>query len=131
MMVERVNQYLTKGLKIMTNERDSVRIALEAILLLLYAWNSCPIPGTDISRSLVAVGREFAFPIDYSTNKHWELTSSPSSVESYSKDLAICLAALREVAQLLVHEHQTYHCELINSHCPDPCIYSIGNIVFA
>ena len=70
MIVERVNRYPTKGLKVMTNKRDSVRIALEAILLLLYAWNSCPIPGTDISRSLVAVGREFAFPIDYSTNKH-------------------------------------------------------------
>ena len=70
MMVEWVNRYLNKGLKIMTNERDSIRIALEAILLLLYAWNSCPIPGTDISRSLVAVGPEFAFPINYSTNKH-------------------------------------------------------------
>ena len=64
MIVERVNRYLTKGLNIMTNERDSVRIALETILLLLYAWNSCPIPGTDISRSLVAAGCEFAFPID-------------------------------------------------------------------
>ena len=53
MIVERVNRYLIKGLKIMTNEHDSVRIAIEAILLLLYAWNSCPIPGTDISRSLV------------------------------------------------------------------------------
>jgi hypothetical protein len=47
---------LTKGLKIMTNERNSVCDALEAILLLLYAWNSYPIPGTDISRSLVAAG---------------------------------------------------------------------------
>ena len=28
MIVERVNRYLTKGLKIMTNERDSVRVAL-------------------------------------------------------------------------------------------------------
>jgi hypothetical protein len=37
MLVERVNRYLTKGLKIMCNERDSVRVALEAILLLLYA----------------------------------------------------------------------------------------------
>jgi hypothetical protein len=37
MIVERVNRYLTKVLKIMTNERGSVRIALEAILLLLYA----------------------------------------------------------------------------------------------
>ncbi len=49
MMVERVNWYLTKRLKIMTNEQDSARVALKAILLLLYAWNSCPILGTDIS----------------------------------------------------------------------------------
>jgi hypothetical protein len=49
-----------------------------------------------------AVGHEFAFPIDYSTNKHWELTSSPTSVESYSRDLATRLSALREVAHLLV-----------------------------
>ncbi len=71
MLAKRVNRYLTKGLKIMCNERDSVRIANEAILLLLYAWNSCPVPGMDISRSLVAIGREFAFLIDYSSGKHW------------------------------------------------------------
>jgi hypothetical protein len=59
MLVERVNRYLNKGLKIMTNERDSVRVAVEAILLLLYAWNSSPIPGTDLSRCFVALGREF------------------------------------------------------------------------
>jgi hypothetical protein len=70
MIIARVNRYLTKGFKIMTNKRNSVRVALDAIFLLLYAWNSCPIPGTDISRSLVAVGREFAFPINYSTNNH-------------------------------------------------------------
>ena len=86
MIVERVNRYLNKGLTIMCNERDSVRVALEAILLLLYAWNSCPVPGTDISRSLVAVGREFTFPIDFSSGKHWELTSSPSTVVSYSRE---------------------------------------------
>jgi hypothetical protein len=131
MMVEHVNRCLTKSLKIMTNERDSDRIALKAILLLLYAWKSCPIPSTGISWSLVAVSREFAFPIDYSTNKHWELTSSPISVESYSKDLTTRLSALRKVAQLLFHEHRTYQHEVINSHCPDPCTYSIGNIVFA
>ena len=120
MMDERVNRYLTKGLKLMTNECYSVRVALKAILLLLYAWNSCLIPGTDISHSLVTVGHEFAFPIDYSTNKHWELTSSPSSVESYSGDLATCLSTLCEVAHHLVQEQRAYHCKLINSRRPDP-----------
>jgi hypothetical protein len=59
----------------------------------------------DISRSLIALGREFAFPINYMINKHWELTSSPSSMELYSNYLAICLSALCEVAQFLVQEH--------------------------
>ena len=131
MIVERVNRYLTKGLKIMCNERDSVRVALEAILLLLYAWNSCPVPSTNISRSLVAVGREFTFPIDFSSGKHWELTSSPSTVVSYSKELATRLAACRQVAELLVREQRSYHRELINARRPDPRIYSIGDIVFA
>ena len=131
MLVERVNCHLTKGLKIICNERDSVRVALEAILLLLYAWNSCPVPGTDISRSLVALGREFAFPIDYSSGKHWELTLSPTTVVSYSKELATRLSACLEVAKLLVEEQQSYHQELINARRPDPHVYSIGNIVFA
>jgi hypothetical protein len=101
MLVERVNRYINKGLKIMTNEQESIQVALEAILLLIYAWNSCPIPRTDISHSLVAVGRKFAFPIDYSSRKHWELVSSPRTVRTYSKDLAVHLTACQEVAELL------------------------------
>ncbi len=58
MLVEWVNQYLNKGFKIMTNESDSVHVAMEAILLLLYAWNSAPIPGTYLSRCFVALGRK-------------------------------------------------------------------------
>jgi hypothetical protein len=102
MLVERVNRYINKGLKIMTNERGFIRFALEAILLLIYAWNSCPISRMDISRSLVAVGREFAFFIDYSAGKHWELVSSPSTVTTYSKDLAMRLTTCRAIAELLV-----------------------------
>ena len=94
MLVERVNLYLNKGLQIMTNERDSVHVAMEAILLLLYAWNSAPIPGTDLSCSFVALGREFQFPIDFSANKHFELTFTPSTIASYSRDLASRLSAL-------------------------------------
>ena len=93
MLVEGINRYLNKGLKIMCTERGSVRIAEESILLFLYAWNSCPVSGTDMSCSFVAVVREFAFPVDYSTMKHWDLTSTPALVTSYSKDLAKYLEA--------------------------------------
>ena len=93
----------------MCSERGSVRIAEEAILLLLYAWNSCPVLGTNISCSFVAMGQEYAFPIDYSTKKHWELTSTPAAVTSYSKNLAKYLQAILEVTKLLVEETRAYH----------------------
>jgi hypothetical protein len=131
MIVERLNRYLNEGLRIMTNERDSNRIALEAILLLIYAWNSSPVPGTDISHSMVAVGREFAFPIDFSSGKHAELYSAPGTVESYAKQLAERLASCRMIADLLVREQRCWHRELVNSRRPDPRVYEVGDIVFA
>ena len=99
--------------------------------MLIYAWNFCPIPGTDISRSLVAVGCEFAFPIDYSEGKHWELVSSPSTVMTYSKDLAMRLTACRAIAELLIKEHCAYHREFINANRPNPRVYAVSDIVFA
>ncbi len=50
---------------------------------------------------------------------------------SYSKELATCLSACHEVAQLLVEEQRSYHRELVNARCPDPHTYSVGDIVFA
>jgi hypothetical protein len=105
MLVERINRYLNKGLKILVNKRDSPCIALEAILLLIYAWNSCPIPGTDISSSLVAVGREFQFPIDFTSGKHIKLMSAPGAIISYSRKLATCLSACHQIVSILVEEH--------------------------
>jgi hypothetical protein len=131
MIAEHVNQYLNKGLKIMCNERNSVCVALEAILILLHTWNSCPVPGTDISCSLIAIGREFSFPIDFSSGKHWELISSCSTVKLYSKELATHLAACCLVAKLLVCKQCSYYWELINARRPDLGLYSVGGIVFA
>jgi hypothetical protein len=37
MLAEQLNRYLNKGLRIMSNERDSVRAVLEAMQLLVYA----------------------------------------------------------------------------------------------
>ena len=93
MVVECICRYLNSGLKIMVNEHDSVHIALKAILLLLYAWNSCLVPGTDTSHSMVAVSCEFTFPIDYSAEKHWDLTSSPTTT----------IAMVSSISQLVKH----------------------------
>ncbi len=132
MMVEWINHYLNKGLHIMTNKRSSVWVAMECILLLLYAWYSCPIPGTDISRSLVAVGSEFNFRINYTTNAHWNLTASmPKTIESYAGQLTACLDLCCKIAQLLIHKHCALHQVLVNSQCPETSIFAVGHIVFA
>jgi hypothetical protein len=105
MLVERINRYLNKGLKIMVNKQDSPCIALEAIILLIYAWNSCPVPNTNISCSLVAVGCKFQFPIDFSSENHIELMSAPGTIISYSSKLATRLNACHQIALTLMEEH--------------------------
>jgi hypothetical protein len=131
MMVEQVNRYLNKGLKVMSNKSGFIWIAIEAILLLLYAWNSAFILGTDLSHCYVAPCQEFLFPINFSANKHWKLTLTPVTNKSYARELAAHLQSSREIAKILVKEQWAWHREFINAYCPDPKIYSVGNIVFA
>ncbi len=115
----------------MTKEHDLVRVVMEAILLLLYTWNGALIPSTDPLRCFVALGCKLRFPIDLSANKHFELTSTPSTITSYSRESALRLSVLCDVASLLVKEQPAYHLEFVNSRRPDPKLYLVGDIVFA
>jgi hypothetical protein len=81
MLVKQVNWYLNKGLKIMTNSEILSELQWRRFYS-CYAWNNTPIPSTDLSQCFVALGREFQFPIDFSANKHFELTSTSSTITS-------------------------------------------------
>ena len=131
MIVERVTRYLNKGLKILCQERESTQIGREGILLLLYGWNSCPIPMTDISRSLVVCGREFTFPIDFSSAQAVRLTTDKKWIESYAASQADLMKCMRAVATLLVETVRSYHRERVNRLRPDPRIFAIDSIVMA
>jgi hypothetical protein len=131
MLVKCINWNLNKGLCIMSNKRDSIQITLKTILLLICTWNSCPVLGTNISHSLVVVGRKFSFPIDFSADTHAELISAPGAIPSYSHDLVEGLNTCHAIAKLLVQVQHCWHHKLINSLHPDPWVYSVGNIVFA
>jgi hypothetical protein len=52
-------------------------------------------------------------------------------VNSYSKDLAIHLQALHEIAKILVKKQRAWHRELVNARQPDPKVYSVDDVVFA
>ena len=47
-----------------TADFSSFFLWLQGVLFAAYAWNATPADGTDISRSVAAIGREFPFPID-------------------------------------------------------------------
>ena len=131
MIVERINRFLNSSLTIFCNEHGANIVALEGILMALYAWNSAPVVGTDISRSLIVVGREFQFPIDFSADMHHVLTSNPAKFNYFASDQAILLSCCREVARELIHHHRSYHREYINSRRPSPRIYTMGNLVYS
>ncbi len=83
------------------------------------------------------VRRYLLVPLKSGTHSCFSECRNPSSIMGFLRNpkgmysLATCLAALHEVAHLLVQEHWVYHCKLINSRQPDPHTYSVGDIVFA
>jgi len=63
--VERLFRYLNKALTIAAEQRlGDTKVSVEAVHVATYAWNASVIDGTNIVRSVPAVGRPFRFPID-------------------------------------------------------------------
>jgi hypothetical protein len=132
MLVERLNRYFNKCLKVFVAEhKNNPGTAHEGLLMALFAWNCAPVPGTDISRCLLVTGREWHYPVDFSSDKHLELLSSPRSIRSFARRQAEVLSATRSIARILIDEHRAYHRELINSLRPDPLVFEPGDHVFA
>ena len=129
MLVERFNKYLNKALKIFTNERSSNRTYVEGALLAAYAWNSAPVSGTDISRSLLVMGREFNFPIDFSTDETFSTRNDPKAVFEYTKQLIALLKESREIYRILIEEHRAMHRELKNAEISKPRSFELDDLV--
>ncbi|KAL7504453.1 hypothetical protein ACHAXN_002097, partial [Cyclotella atomus] len=132
MLVERLNRYFNKILKIFNTEHGGDPcVAHEGLAMGLYAWNCGPVPGTDISRCLMVTGREWRFPIDFCKNKHLELLSRPRHVHSFGRRQAEILSSCRKIGKCVVDETRAIHRELINDLRPDPKIFEPGDYVFA
>jgi len=133
MLVERFNRFLNDALTIFLNDRDSTRTFLEGAYLTAYAWNSAPVLGTDMSRSLVAIGREFNFPIDFVTpsSRVYSHSVSPSMVETYTHQMLGLLKKCQEIYKILISEHRAMHRELRNSQLPEPFQFHVGDFVLA
>ena len=131
MIVERIYRFLNSYLTFFCNERGNNRVALEGILMSLYACNYAPVVGTGISRSLLVTGREFNFPIDFSTEQHQILTSNPLKVSTFAVEQARLLEWGRAIARELIHHRWAYHRDYINQRRPNPLMFSVGDHIFA
>ncbi|MGH7955254.1 MAG: hypothetical protein ACREOZ_04765, partial [Gloeomargaritales cyanobacterium] len=82
--VERFHRYLNKAVTIAANDRGTNTIFIEAAAVAAYAWNSSPIDGTGIIRSIPAIGREIKFPCDFEFGEDLAVTDNPAdSVARY------------------------------------------------
>jgi hypothetical protein len=97
---------------------------------LAYAWNSCPVIGTDLSGSLQPAGREFHFPIDFETNHQVSYGISNGEKKLFANNLTDLLLKSREVYLLLITKHQAAHREYRNAQINNPREFKLNNIVF-
>ena len=128
--VERFNRFLNSGLRVFNNDRGTNRVFVEGALTLCYAWNSCPVTATDLSRSLLAVGREFQFPIDFTSRYHITYDTDESQVRKYADELCDLLTKSREIYEILISEHRAMHREYRNAQLNQVRKFKTGDIVF-
>jgi hypothetical protein len=129
-LVERFNRYLNSGLRVFNGDHETNRVFLEGSQMLTYAWNSCPVLGTDLSRSLLKVGREFHFPIDFEANLRVSFEATDNDKKLFAENLTDLLVKSREIYVLLITEHRAAHREYRNAQIKFPREFKIGDIVF-
>jgi hypothetical protein len=128
--VERFNRFLNAGLRVFNNDRDSNRVFVEGSETLAYAWNSYPVLGTDLCRSLLVTGREYKFPIDFVSQRQVNFDATDNDKKSFAQDLTNLLTKCREIYTLLISEHRAAHREYRNAQMNNPKQYEVGDIVF-
>ena len=72
--VEYFHRFLNKNVTVTAEERDTNDIFIPTGIATGYAWSSTSIDGTDILRSILAIGRELHFSLDISLNALPKLT---------------------------------------------------------
>ena len=129
LFVERIDQHLNKGIKICTQERGTPAMSRDAILLVIYGWNSCPVPMTDITRSMLVCVREFSLSIDFSHKTLICLTGNKKWTETYAANQARLLLHSCEITSLLLNETCSHHQTKTNELKPGPLGCKVGSIV--
>ena len=114
--VEHFYHFLNKSITIAAEERGNKDIFVPAGFAAGYAWNNAPIDGTDILRSIPAIGRELNFPLDISINALHKLTQNNGQVAlDYLKLTNSSRHLSTSILIILIDDRRTAHVERINN----------------
>ena len=113
--VERFHKFLNHATTIFSEERGSAECFVECGMLAAYVWNAIPINGTNIIRSVLAVGRELNFPIDIDIdNIPVPIDSASVCVAKYLRHLQQDVQFSRQLLGWLIDDRRSIHRERTN-----------------
>jgi hypothetical protein len=135
--VERFFRFLNKSMAIASEARGTNKVMVENAHLTGYAWNASVIDGTNIVRSVAAVGRPFRFPFDAElmgeSDKFLQQVESnnPRQISRLHEYLRLGQAQGRfavEILRLLTEERRMSQSERVNA-LREPGAFKEGDIV--
>ena len=91
------------------------------MLLALYAWNTAPVDGTNITRSLAAIGREFPFPIELREDAPIQSVSQNTTEVVLERTEAFLplLCKQQDIFKALLEDQRKHHRKLVNKNCTE------------
>jgi hypothetical protein len=129
--IEKFHRFLNNAVKIAANNRGTNEIFVEAAHTSAYAWNSSPIDGTDIIRSVPAVGCPFRFPFNLSFGSiPVPTTSQAQDAHSFLRLSSSHSQFAKQVLWLLTEDCRAAHRARIND-IRHAVTYAIGDLVMA
>lgn len=129
--VERFFRFLNKTLTIGSNARGSHAISVEAVHVAAYAWNASTIDGTEIIRSVPAIGRPFRFPIDVALTIPPDMPTANNATVNVYDFLRLGQAQsvfAQNILRLLTEDRRTHATEQINN-TRKPIAFQVNDIV--
>ena len=114
--VKKFHRCLNKAITIAAEDRETNDIFVAASVAAGYAWNSSPIDGTGILRSVPVIGRELWFPLDIDLSALPSLVSNNAeSVISYLRLTDSNCHFATVILKILIEDRRTTHAERINN----------------
>ena len=129
--VEHFHRFLNKSVTIAVEDRGTNDIFVPASIAAAYAWNSASIDGTDIIRSVPAIGQALNFPLDINLNTVSKLIQNNAQATlNYLNFINFYRHFASSILKILTEDCQTAHAKRINN-SKNLILLKAGDIVMA